>query len=74
MAFVHLATPYTLAVTRRQFIVWRKLIWSSLAINIANPYIPATTSVKMLSFPMTRDKKVTFEAWAENSPMLFLCL
>lgn len=39
----------------------------SLAVNIAKPFIPATTSVNMLSFPMTRDKKVTFEAWAENS-------
>ena len=39
----------------------------SLAINIAKPFIPQTTSIRMLSFPMTRDKMVTFEAWAENS-------
>ena len=39
MAFVHIATPYTMAVVRRQYIVWLKLIWSSLAINIANPIL-----------------------------------
>ena len=39
----------------------------SLAVNIAKAFIPQTTSIRMLSFPMTRDKKVTFEAWAENS-------
>ena len=39
----------------------------SLAVNIAKSFIPATTSIRMLSFPMTRDKQVTFEAWAENS-------
>ena len=39
MAFIHVATPYTMAVVRRQYIVWLKLIWSSLAINIANPIL-----------------------------------
>ena len=39
MAFVPLATPYTLAVTLRQYVVWKKLIWSSLATNIANPIL-----------------------------------
>ena len=39
MAFVHIATPYTMAVVRRQYIVWLKLIWSSLAIIIANPIL-----------------------------------
>lgn len=39
MAFVPLATPYTAAVTWRQFVVWKKLIWSSLAINVANPIL-----------------------------------
>ena len=39
MAFVYIATPYTMAVVRRQYIVWLKLIWSSLAINIANPIL-----------------------------------
>lgn len=29
----------TLAVTHRQFIVWRKLIWSALATNVANPLL-----------------------------------
>jgi len=28
-----------LAVTQRQFIVWRKLIWSALATNVANPLL-----------------------------------
>ncbi|RIA55025.1 ABC transporter permease [Dichotomicrobium thermohalophilum] len=28
-----------LAVTHRQFIVWRKLIWSALATNVANPLL-----------------------------------
>jgi lipooligosaccharide transport system permease protein len=36
---VPLVTSYTFAVTWRQFIVWRKLIWSSLAINVANPIL-----------------------------------
>ncbi|MHA1563884.1 MAG: ABC transporter permease [Alphaproteobacteria bacterium] len=30
---------YTAAVTWRQYLVWRKLIWSSLATNIANPIL-----------------------------------
>ena len=34
-----IVTPYTLAVTRRQYIVWRKLIWSALATNVANPIL-----------------------------------
>lgn len=37
--FAALVSPYTLSVTRRQFIVWKKLIWSSLAINVANPVL-----------------------------------
>ncbi len=39
MAFVPLATPYTLAVTLRQYVVWKKLIWSSLVTNVANPIL-----------------------------------
>ena len=39
----------------------------SLAVNIAQGLIPPTTSIKMLSFPMTRDKNETIKAWAENS-------
>jgi len=39
----------------------------SLAVNIAKPHIPETTSIRMLSFPMTKDKKETRESWAENA-------
>ena len=39
----------------------------SLAVNIAQAYIPPTTSIRMLSFPMTRDKNQTFKAWDKNS-------
>ena len=40
MAFVPpLATGYSIAVTWRQYLVWRKLIWSSLATNVANPLL-----------------------------------
>ncbi len=39
MAFVPLATGYSVAVTWRQYLVWRKLIWSSLATNVANPLL-----------------------------------
>lgn len=39
MAFVPLATGYSIAVTWRQYLVWRKLIWSSLATNVANPIL-----------------------------------
>jgi lipooligosaccharide transport system permease protein len=39
MRIVPLVTPYTIAVTRRQYIVWRKLIWSAMATNVANPIL-----------------------------------
>ena len=39
----------------------------SLAVNIAKPYIPESTSIRMLSFPMTKDKKETQASWAENA-------
>ena len=39
MTFAPIAASYTISVTRRQFIVWKKLIWSSLAINVANPIL-----------------------------------
>jgi len=42
----------------------------SLAVNIAKPHIPETTSIKMLSFPMTKDEKETREAWAENARII----
>ncbi len=34
-----IATPYTMAVTWRQYVVWKKLIWSSLVTNVANPIL-----------------------------------
>jgi len=39
----------------------------SLAVNIARPYIPPGTEVKMLRFPMTRDKHETRKAWFANA-------
>ena len=39
----------------------------SLAVNIAKPHIPKTSSIRMLSFPMTKDEKETRKAWAENA-------
>jgi precorrin-2/cobalt-factor-2 C20-methyltransferase len=42
----------------------------SLAVNIAKPHIPETTSIKMLSFPMTKDEKETRRSWAENSGII----
>ena len=34
-----LASPYAVAVTWRQYLVWRKLIWSSLTTNVINPIL-----------------------------------
>ena len=34
-----LASAYSMAVTWRQYLVWKKLIWSSLATNVANPIL-----------------------------------
>ena len=39
MAFTPFANSYSIAVTWRQYLVWRKLIWSSLATNVANPIL-----------------------------------
>ncbi len=39
----------------------------SLAVNIARPHIPENAAVKMLRFPMTRDKNETRAAWQEHS-------
>lgn len=35
----------------------------SLAKDIARPHVPPETPIKMLKFPMTRDKNETHEAW-----------
>jgi precorrin-2/cobalt-factor-2 C20-methyltransferase len=42
----------------------------SLAVNIAKPHIPKTSSIRMLSFPMTKDEKETRKAWAENAGII----
>jgi precorrin-2/cobalt-factor-2 C20-methyltransferase len=39
----------------------------SLAVNIAREHIPASAAVKMLRFPMTRDKNETHKAWKEHA-------
>ncbi len=39
----------------------------SLAVNIAEPHIPEHTAVKMLRFPMTRDKTETRNAWRSHA-------
>jgi precorrin-2/cobalt-factor-2 C20-methyltransferase len=39
----------------------------SLAVNIAAPHIPEHTAIRMLHFPMTRDKAQTQKAWQEHA-------
>ena len=39
----------------------------SLAVNIASEHIPESATVKMLRFPMTRDKDETRRAWKEHA-------
>ncbi|MBU0987377.1 MAG: precorrin-2 C(20)-methyltransferase [Proteobacteria bacterium] len=39
----------------------------SLAVSIAKPHIPDLTPVRMLRFPMTRDKVKTEKAWHDNA-------
>jgi precorrin-2/cobalt-factor-2 C20-methyltransferase len=39
----------------------------SLAVNIAREHIPASAAVKMLRFPMTRDKNEPHKAWKEHA-------
>jgi precorrin-2/cobalt-factor-2 C20-methyltransferase len=39
----------------------------SLAVHIAGSHIPENTAVKMLRFPMTRDKNETRKAWKEHA-------
>ena len=39
----------------------------SLAISIAKPHIPDLTPIRMLRFPMTRDKKETQKAWKDHA-------
>ncbi|UCD79106.1 MAG: precorrin-2 C(20)-methyltransferase [Desulfobacterales bacterium] len=42
----------------------------SLAVNIAKRHIPESTAVKMLRFPMTRDKDETRKAWLANARII----
>jgi precorrin-2/cobalt-factor-2 C20-methyltransferase len=42
----------------------------SLAVNIARSHIPPDTAVKMLHFPMTRDKEETRKAWLGNARII----
>ena len=42
----------------------------SLAVNIAKPHIPETTSIRVLYFPMTKDEKETRESWAKNARII----
>ncbi len=42
----------------------------SLAVTIAKPYIDGDTEVRLLDFPMTKDKRVTYPAWRENARAL----
>jgi precorrin-2/cobalt-factor-2 C20-methyltransferase len=39
----------------------------SQAVNIAKSYIPETTEIAMLPFPMTQDKSVAQKAWDEHA-------
>ena len=39
MRQAHGITTHSLAVTRRQYLVWRKVIWPSLATNVASPLL-----------------------------------
>ena len=39
----------------------------SLAVNIASEHIPESATIKLLRFPMTRDKNKTRKAWKEHA-------
>jgi len=39
----------------------------SLAVTIAKPHIPDVTPIRMLRFPMTRDKEETEKAWHDHA-------
>ncbi len=46
----------------------------SLAKDIARPHVPETTPIKMLKFPMTRDKTETRSAWAMHAATIISAL
>ncbi|MBW2708420.1 MAG: precorrin-2 C(20)-methyltransferase [Deltaproteobacteria bacterium] len=54
----HVAVVFAAASTRNHY---------SLAVEIASPHLDRGVPVAHLGFPMTRDKKVLADAWAENS-------
>jgi lipooligosaccharide transport system permease protein len=39
MQQAHAIAAHSLAVTRRQYLVWRKVLWSSLTTNVVNPIL-----------------------------------
>jgi lipooligosaccharide transport system permease protein len=39
MQEAHAIAAHSLAVTRRQYLVWRKVVWSSLTTNVVNPVL-----------------------------------
>ncbi|MGD9371994.1 MAG: SAM-dependent methyltransferase, partial [Desulfobacterales bacterium] len=42
----------------------------SLAVNIAKAHIPGSIAVRMLKFPMTRDKSKTRKAWKDHAQLI----
>jgi precorrin-2/cobalt-factor-2 C20-methyltransferase len=46
----------------------------SLAKDIARPYIPKATPLRMLKFPMTRDKNETRSAWKQHARTIIAAL
>jgi len=46
----------------------------SLAKDIARPHVPQTTPIKMLKFPMTRDKNKTHSAWEMHAVTIITAL
>lgn len=54
-------TIYTAASTKNRY---------SLAVGIAKTFIPDTTSVEMLHFPMTKDRDEKERAWRKNAEQI----
>jgi precorrin-2/cobalt-factor-2 C20-methyltransferase len=42
----------------------------SIAVNIAGPHIPKGTAVRMLHFPMTKDRDESCKAWKTNAEII----
>jgi precorrin-2/cobalt-factor-2 C20-methyltransferase len=58
-------TIYTAASTKNRY---------SLAVGIAERYIPDTTRVEVLSFPMTRDRDEKERAWQKNAEQVIAAI